>query len=94
MDYSQPGSSVHGILQARTLEWVASALLQGIFPTQGSKLCLLHLLSCRRLTTIVSGTQPMTLVSTVEGLHRLVTYQRRVTAQGIVINEPPLPFSL
>ena len=23
MDYSPPGSSVHGILQARTLEWVA-----------------------------------------------------------------------
>ena len=23
MDYSQPGSSVHGILQARLLEWVA-----------------------------------------------------------------------
>ena len=23
MDYSQPGSSVHGILQARILEWVA-----------------------------------------------------------------------
>ena len=23
MDYSLPGSSVHGILQARTLEWVA-----------------------------------------------------------------------
>ena len=23
MDYSQPGSSIHGILQARTLEWVA-----------------------------------------------------------------------
>ena len=22
MDYSPPGSSVHGILQARTLEWV------------------------------------------------------------------------
>ena len=39
MDCSLPGSSVHGILQAR--------LLQGIFPTQGSKLgsnllCLLH----------------------------------------------------
>ena len=30
------GSSVHGILQARTLEWVARALLRGIFPTQGS----------------------------------------------------------
>ena len=42
MDYSLPGSSVHGILQATTLEWVA--LLQGIFPTQGSNPHLLHLL--------------------------------------------------
>ena len=31
VDYSPPGSSVHGILQGRTLEWVA---IQGIFPTQ------------------------------------------------------------
>ena len=32
-----PGSSVHGILQARILEWVAIAIpLQGIFLTQGS----------------------------------------------------------
>ena len=23
MDYSPPGSSIHGVLQARTLEWVA-----------------------------------------------------------------------
>jgi len=37
MDCSLPGSSVHGILQARILEWVAVyPLLQGIFPTQGS----------------------------------------------------------
>ena len=33
---SPPGSSVHGILQARILEWASRALLQGIFPTQGS----------------------------------------------------------
>ena len=26
--------TVHGILQARILEWVAVALLQGIYPTQ------------------------------------------------------------
>ena len=26
MDYSQPGSSVHGIFQARVLEWGAIAL--------------------------------------------------------------------
>ena len=41
MDYSLPGSSVYGILQARILE----CLLQGIFLTQGLNpwlLCLLH----------------------------------------------------
>ena len=42
MDYSLPGSSVHGILQARILEWVAISFSRGIFPTQGSNLCLLH----------------------------------------------------
>ena len=45
MDCSPPGSSVHGILRTRILEWwVASSLLQGIFPTQGSKTCFLYLL--------------------------------------------------
>ena len=29
MDYSPPGSSVHGILQARILEWVAMASSRG-----------------------------------------------------------------
>ena len=34
MDYSPPGSSVHGISQARALEWGAIALtaLIGIYP--------------------------------------------------------------
>ena len=41
---SPPGSSVHGILQARILEWVATSPLQGIFPTQGSNPHLLHVL--------------------------------------------------
>ena len=36
MDCSLPDFSVHGILQARILEWVCPSLLQGIFPTQGS----------------------------------------------------------
>ena len=46
-NYSPPGSSVHGILQARILKWVAissSPRLQGIFPTQGSNSRLLYLL--------------------------------------------------
>ena len=33
MDCSEPGSSVHGILQAIILEWAANLCLQGIFPT-------------------------------------------------------------
>ena len=44
MDCSLPGSSVHGILQARMLEWGCHFLLQGIFPTQGFNLHLLHTL--------------------------------------------------
>ena len=41
MDYSPAGSSVHGILQAKILEWVAIPFSQ-IFPTQGSNLGLLQ----------------------------------------------------
>ena len=52
MDCSLPGSSVHGILQARIQEWVAShSLLQGIFPAQGSNPGLLH---CRRILDCLS----------------------------------------
>ena len=40
-----PGSSAHGILQTRMLGVWSLSLLQGIFPTQGSNLGLLH---CRR----------------------------------------------
>ena len=37
-----PGSSVHGILQARILEWVAIPFSQEFFQTQGSNPGLLH----------------------------------------------------
>ena len=47
MDCSPPGSSVHGTLQARILEWVAiHSLLQRTFPNQGSNPGLLH---CKQL---------------------------------------------
>ena len=42
MDCSLLGSSVHGILQARILEWIAMPSSRGIFLTQGSNPCLLH----------------------------------------------------
>ena len=35
VDCSPPESTVHGIFQARILEWVTLFLFQGIFPTQG-----------------------------------------------------------
>ena len=44
MDYSPPVSSVHGIFQARILEWVAIIFSRGSFRQsgQGSNPCLLH----------------------------------------------------
>ena len=41
-DCSLPSSSIHGIFQARVLEWVAISFSKGIFPTQGLNLGLLH----------------------------------------------------
>ena len=40
MECSPPGSSVHGISQAKILEWVATSSSRGIFLTQGSNPCL------------------------------------------------------
>ena len=46
MDYSPPGSSVHGILQARILEWGASPFSRGSSLPKGLNLGLLH---CRQI---------------------------------------------
>ena len=42
IDGSPPGPLVPGILQARTLGWVAISSSRGIFPTQELNLALLH----------------------------------------------------
>ena len=47
MDCSPPGSSVHGILQARMPEWVASSFSRGSSLTQGLNLGLPN---CRQIT--------------------------------------------
>ena len=52
MDYT-----VHGILQARILEWVAVRVSRGIFPTQGWKPNLLH---CRWILYQLSHTRAHT----------------------------------
>jgi len=45
------GSSVHGILQARLLEWVAVPFSRGIFSTQGLNPGLLH---CRQILYLLN----------------------------------------
>ena len=54
MDCGLPDSSVQGIFQMRILEWVAISSSRGIFPTQGSNLCLLCLLGCLPLSHLGS----------------------------------------
>ena len=54
-DFSLPGPSVHGILQARILEWIA--ILQGIFTTQNTNPGLLH---CRQILYHLSYKEDIT----------------------------------
>ena len=42
MDHGPPGSPVHGILQARMLEWAAISFSRGVFLTQGLNSSLLY----------------------------------------------------
>ena len=58
MDSSLAGSSVHGILQARILEWVAMPSSRGIFPTQGSNPLPLHLLHWQADSTTEPSGKP------------------------------------
>ena len=44
MDCNPAGSSVHGILQARITRVGCHFLFEGLFPAQGSNLCVLCLL--------------------------------------------------
>ena len=71
MDCCSPGSSVHGILQARILEWVAMASSRGSsWPRDRThvSLCLLHW-QARSLPLVPPGTTPTThFTSTIASL--------------------------
>ena len=58
MDCGPPGFSVHGVLQARILEWVAISFSRGIFLTQGSNLRLLRLCIAGGLVTMEPPGKP------------------------------------
>ena len=53
MDCSPPGSSVHGILQARILEWVAIPFSRG--PSQHKDWTLVFCIAGRFLTVCIAG---------------------------------------
>ena len=54
IDCSLSGSSVHGIFQARVLEWIAISFSKGIFPTQESNP---GLLPCRQPLYCLSNSE-------------------------------------
>ena len=67
MNCSPPGSSVHGILQAKILEWVAILFSRGIFLTQGPNPGLLH---CRQ--TFYHLSQQGSWVHPVDGTQKIL----------------------
>ena len=75
MDYSPPGSSVHGDSPGNNTEVDCHALLQGIFPTQGSNPGLPH---CRRILYCPSHQ------GTVDTL--LIIHLRNETIAGFLIH--------
>ena len=70
VDCNPPGSSVHGILQARIMEWVAISSSRGIFLTQGLNPHLWRLLHRQADSLLLGhlGSPNLVTTETLEGL--------------------------
>ena len=80
MDYSLPGSSVHGDSPDKNTGVGCHALLQGIFPTQEMNPGLLH---CRQILYCLSNQRsPLFLLYLVKS-HSLKTQPQTVVLQGL-----------
>ena len=89
---SPPGFSIHGILQARILEWVAIPSSRGVFQTQGLKPHLLHhrqILYCRA-TRKDSGVQVMVL-KVQEAKVALVSFSNQFLRRSSMSQKEPGP---
>ena len=62
MDCSLPGSSVHGFVQARALEWVASAFSNGRAKARKDHVCVLSSLACLTLCEPMYSSPPLSSV--------------------------------
>ena len=78
MDYSPPGTSVHGDSPGKNTGVGCHALLQGIFSTQRSNLCLLHLLHWQAGSLPEALSQQQCLKLNAQYNHKLKIHVRRL----------------
>ena len=83
MDCSLLGASIHGILQARILEWEAIPFSRGIFPTQGLNSGLPH---CPQILCHLSHQGYMTSNVIQQG----ILADSRVYSKNVVGRDPLL----
>ena len=77
MDCSLPGFSVHGIFQARVLEWVAISFSRGSFLTQGLNPGLLH---CRQMLYPLSHQGIISILSSILNTNvNIIFWEKKVT---------------
>ena len=88
MDCSPPGPSVHGESPGNSTGLGSPALLQGIFPTQGSNLRLLCFVHCRRLLYLLSCWGKHTHTCTHTHTHPLTTVLCWVTQPCLTLCDP------
>ena len=86
MDCHPPGSSVHGILQARILEWVAISPFSGVFLTQESNLGLLCLQHWQ------ADSLPLSYLGRPYKAQYSIYLASKVTKDHITINQSELMF--
>ena len=87
MDYSLPGSSVHGILQTRKLEWVAISFSKRI-----SQFSSVQLLSCVRLfaTPWFSARQTSLSITNSRSPLRLMSIESVMPSSHLILCRPLL----
>ena len=86
MDCSPPGSSVHGDSPGKNAGVVCHAILQGIFPTQGSNPCLLR---CRWVLYLSHGGGLYQRISSVQFSRSVVS--NSLQPHGLQHARPPCP---
>ena len=78
MDYSLPGSSVHGILQARILEWIAISFSRGSFQP-------------RDQTQVSHTASRLSTICTTREAHKLTLGQGQLANWNDLCSSHPIP---